>query len=245
MPRARSWTDEELLAAIAVATSWRAVSRMLGLTAGGGTYSVLRRHAARLDADTDHLPGLVNGRPVARRRFADDDLRAAVTTSATFADVLRNLGYQPSGGMHRFIRGHIKRLGLDTSHFVGQGWARGRSNPHALKPRPLDELLINGSSIGGSALLRRLFAAGLMAKRCQHCGRAQWRCQPIPLELDHINGDPTDNRFDNLRVLCPNCHALTPTYCGRNKGRVAELAYAAALGAVAERHESSSLSAPT
>ncbi|MEA3056309.1 MAG: hypothetical protein QOD30_1741 [Actinomycetota bacterium] len=71
-----------------------------------------------------------------------------------------------------------------------------------------------------------------MAARCQHCGRAQWRCRPIPLELDHVNGDPTDNRFENLRVLCPNCHALTDTYCGRNRGRRNPTAEVVALDAI-------------
>ncbi len=41
----------------------------------------------------------------------------------------------------------------------------------------------------------------------------------MPLELDHVNGDPTDNRLENLRILCPNCHALTDNYRGRNIGR--------------------------
>jgi hypothetical protein len=76
---------------------------------------------------------------------------------------------------------------------------------------------VNGSTVGDSRLLRRLIRIGLMAERCQICGRARWRCRRIPLELDHINGEPTDNRFENLRVLCPNCHAQTETYCGRNR----------------------------
>jgi hypothetical protein len=219
MPRGRSWTDEQLLEAIAASTSWFGVVRALGLTTGGRTYGVLRRRASDLRADTSHLPGLIDGRPLSSRRFTDDDLRAATLASASYAEVMRRLGYEPSGGIHRFIKGHIKRLNLDTSHFLGQAWARGKKGGTggSFKARPLVELLVDGSKIGGSALLRRLIREGIKDRRCESCLRTTWLDQPVPLELDHVNGDPTDNRLENLRALCPNCHALTATYCGRNR----------------------------
>jgi 5-methylcytosine-specific restriction endonuclease McrA len=86
----------------------------------------------------------------------------------------------------------IKRLDLDTSHFLGQGWRKG--------------------------LKERLIREGLKQRKCEMCGRAGWRDRPIPLELDHINGRRQDNRLQNLRILCPNCHAQTDTYRGRNIG---------------------------
>ena len=245
MPRARSWTDDQLIDVVAGADTWSDVVRGLGLTHGGRTYGVLRARAVALDIDTSHLLDLVDGRPRTRRRFTDEELSEAVARCNTLSAVMRTLGYEPSGGMHRFIKAHVERLGLDTTHFVGQGWARGLAGRGGFNKRPLEELLVKGSSIGGSRLLRRLMKEGLKEPSCEECQRARWRGQPIPLHLDHINGDPTDNRLENVRALCPNCHALTPTYCGRNRGRVAELAYAQVLGTCAERHESSNLSAPT
>ena len=53
-------------------------------------------------------------------------------------------------------------------------------------------------------------------KKCQNCGISEWQGVEIPLELDHINGDSTNNSVDNLRLLCPNCHSITPTWRGRN-----------------------------
>lgn len=62
-----------------------------------------------------------------------------------------------------------------------------------------------------SALGRRLVDEGVLPRRCSRCLREDWQGKLIPLELDHVNGDRDDNRLENLRLLCPNCHALTDT----------------------------------
>lgn len=54
---------------------------------------------------------------------------------------------------------------------------------------------------------------------CEQCRQSDWESQPMPLEVDHIDGDAGNNHPDNLRLLCPNCHALQPTSKGRNRGR--------------------------
>ena len=115
--------------------------------------------------------------------------------------------------MHRYIKAKIEVLGLDTTHFTGQSWSRGLSNPQGHRTRPLAEILVCGSSYGSGKLRRRLIAAGLKPAHCETCGINEWQGGKLTLALDHINGDPTDNRLENLRVLCPNCHAQTDTWC--------------------------------
>ena len=65
-------------------------------------------------------------------------------------------------------------------------------------------------------LKKRLLRAGLLTNACAVCGINQWQGRPLVLELDHINGVSDDHRLENLRLLCPNCHSQTDTYCGRN-----------------------------
>jgi len=80
-------------------------------------------------------------------------------------------------------------------------------------------VLVQGSTYDVPLLKRRLVEEGLLAPRCASCGLGEtWEGAPLVLHLDHINGDRTDNRLENLRFLCPNCHSQTETYCGRNIG---------------------------
>lgn len=203
---------------MAASSTLSEVHRRLGLRAGG--YDSMRAHIARLGLDAAHIPRAVAGDTRVRRNWTDEDLRRAVADAVSVHDVLRRLGRTPSGGMFRSIVAHIHRLDLDTGHFTGRSWARGRTFP-GRATRALSEVLRTGTWSGSSASLRRrLIAAGLKPPRCEECGLSEWRGRPLPLHLDHVNGDHTDNRLENLRILCPNCHSLTGTWC-RRKARPA------------------------
>ena len=81
---------------------------------------------------------------------------------------------------------------------------------------PLDELLVSGRPRGRGHLRTRLLRAGLKEERREECGLDDWRGRPLRVTLHHVNGDPYDNRLENLRFLCPNCHSQTPNFAGRN-----------------------------
>jgi hypothetical protein len=214
VPRPRSWTDEQLTAAVAASSTLSEVHRRLGLRAG--KYDVMRAHIARLGLDASHIPGADPDTGRRRRRWDDGDLARAVAGSRSLTQVCRSLGYTPNGGVHRMVSGHVRRLGIDTSHFTGQGWAKGSAHSPARHRHSLDAILVERSPYCSTGhLRRRLIAAGLKPAHCEERGRHEWRGQKLPLHLDHINGDHTDNRMENLRILCPNCHAITPTWCRR------------------------------
>ena len=98
--------------------------------------------------------------------------------------------------------------------------SKGLKRPDISKrQRSLEEILVLGSQVKTDDLKRRLIRVGLKEAACEMCHGTQWNGRPIPLELDHVNGRSDDNRLENLRILCPNCHAQTPTYRARNIGK--------------------------
>jgi hypothetical protein len=206
--------DEMLTAAVAGARSLRQVLVTLGLSPQGGNYETVRRRIASLGIDAAHLTPARRGQRPAD--CSDEDLRGAVRSCRSFGQVLERLGIRPGGNQSR-LKDRIAKLDIDTSHFVGQGWRRG-SGKAPVPARPLDEVLVSGRWAVTSRLRARLIAEGLKEARCEVCRRVGWNGAPIPLELDHANGQRDDNRLVNLRILCPNCHAQTPTYRGRNIG---------------------------
>ena len=150
------------------------------------------------------------------RKWSDEDFIVAVSTSTSIRQTISKLGLIPAGGNYQQTWKYIHRLKCDTRHFTGQGWSKGKQVPRT-PVYTLEEILVENSYFSLHALKKRLFKARLKEARCEECGWSKMSEDGrIPIELDHINGDRNDNRLENLRILCPNCHSLKPTHRGRN-----------------------------
>lgn len=151
------------------------------------------------------------------RRWSREQLKEAVALSKSYRQVIGALGLRMAGGNYEQVKKYIEEYSLDTKHFTGRAWNKGLkfgSNPRI----PLEKILTINSTYQSFKLKNRLFLARLREPKCEECGWAKMSTDGrIPLELDHINGDRHDNRIDNLRILCPNCHSLQPTHRGRNR----------------------------
>lgn len=210
----RRYTEEQFRTALedpAVRTM-ADLCRALGIVPRGANYETVRAYAKRLGVQA---PVSNNHRPAFIRRIDDDATYAdAVAASGSIAEVLRRLEGPITSASYKRVNRRISELDLDTSHFRGQGYSLGRSYPERWKS--IEHLLKTSTS--SSKIRLALLRSGTRAHRCERCNLTEWNGRPIPLELDHIDGDRTHNQLENLRLLCPNCHALTPTYRGRNIG---------------------------
>lgn len=149
---------------------------------------------------------------VSKRKYTDEQFIAAVSDSKSVAEVFNHLKLIPAGGNYKSFYKKIKELNLSTAHFTGQGHLKGKS--HNWTPKiPLDEILVENSFYKTSALRERLISELNWINQCSICFISSWQDKTLVLHLDHINGINTDNRISNLRLLCPNCHSQTETYC--------------------------------
>ncbi len=147
-------------------------------------------------------------------KYTRELLEEAVKHSNSVAGVMRYLGLSELGGNHSHVSRRLKTYEIDTSHFRGQAHNKGKISP---RKKSWQQILYLGkptdSRVRTPQLKRAVLEYGFIEK-CSECQiGTTWNSKPIVLHIDHINGLWYDNRIENLRFLCPNCHSQTDTYC--------------------------------
>ena len=154
-----------------------------------------------------------------RRKYTKQEFIDAWMNEQSIAAIARRLGLTIYGSTYITIKDTAKELNLPEVERLGRGWSKGRPRGNLITPKDLSQYLIYGSNIGSFKLKNKLFRAGIFEKKCYNngCGISKWLGKPVPLHLDHIDGDNKNNCLANLRILCMNCHGQTETYCRGKK----------------------------
>lgn len=149
----------------------------------------------------------------------DEALLEIAATSESISEILRKCNMSISGAAHKTLKKRLKNLGFDLTSLKGQSHRKGKTFKNE-KTKAKEYLELNGKNISAQKLKKKLVEEGIFEDRCTICGlKNEWQGKPLVLPLDHINGNNKDNRLENLRIICPNCHYQTDTFSGRNVGR--------------------------
>ena len=147
-----------------------------------------------------------------------ETLETAVKLSKSVTNLSKNLNMVDSSGVLDYLRREILRHGIDTSHFTTKTYSTGKK--HRYKDEEL--FVINPPILrrNRNGMLRKRFIAKGHPEICAICGQLPiHNDMPLKLQLDHINGINSDNREENLRFLCPNCHTQTATWGRKTEGK--------------------------
>lgn len=211
--RPSRYTPEALAQALDDATSLRDVIVALGLEDSPYRRRYVSQRIRSSGLDHSRLRG-------SHFRYTPELLAEAAAQSNSIRGVVRVLEARTVGGTEAHVGRLLKKYAIDTSHFTGASHGRGTRSPTRI---PAQQILVKAPADSGrtkARLLRRALDDVGVEVRCGGCGTGpEWQGRAMTLEIDHINGDLTDNRCENLRYLCPNCHATTDSYCRRKTSR--------------------------
>ena len=142
------------------------------------------------------------------KQISKENFAQLVKESRSFRELADKLGYAcDGGGTIKSLKEAVKQYQLDISHFLGQGWNKNNFDYSSFSTHSNKK---NGKNTQSPLI-------ALRGRKCECCGITEWLGQPINLEIHHLNGDRSDNRLENLQLLCPNCHSYTNNFCGKTK----------------------------
>lgn len=148
-----------------------------------------------------------------------EEFQNLLNTSNSFVDILIKVGLDPYNGNHKTLNHRIKEEGFDISILEQNRKINQEKHIKSLtekKTYSLEDILVENSRYGSHHLKQKLLSKNILENKCNICGnKGEWCGKKLSLQLDHINGINNDNRLENLRLLCPNCHSQTETFSGK------------------------------
>ena len=138
-------------------------------------------------------------------------LEEVISSSTNLTSVLITLGYSSAcRDSYKKLRDRLLKLNISTDHFQAKSIIGDKMtfNEYAGREGPKK----------GTLLRKKILEEGLLPYKCNICSQLpKWNGKVLVLQVDHIDGNRTNNNIENLRFLCPNCHTQTETFAGRNK----------------------------
>ena len=152
-------------------------------------------------------------------KISKKEFQKLIDSSDSYCDILRHFNLDPYSGNHRTLKARIKENQICLKQF-NVNKLKNNKNQAIQKELDFDLVFKENSSFNNTALKRKILKNKLISYKCSECqNNGAWQDKSLSLQLDHINGVNNDNRIENLRFLCPNCHSQTKTYSGRNKNQ--------------------------
>ena len=151
--------------------------------------------------------------------LSEDEFISLIRNSNNKAEVLFKLGYSVKGNSwgYTLLRKRMEELHLNGTEFKGRSGFKDKVN-ESLKLENVDKILCENSPHTRAVIRRFVLKNNLIPYKCSCCGNeGMWLDKPLSLQLDHINGNCSDHRLENLRWLCPNCHVQTSTHGSKNE----------------------------
>lgn len=148
-----------------------------------------------------------------------DELQSIVDASSSIVDVLRKFNLRNCGGNSKTLRNRIIELNIDTSTMINN-----KRNISIERNQYSDYSDYISKVTSRKDIKKYILENKLIEYRCAECpNEGIHNGRPLTLQLDHIDGDNSNNELVNLRFLCPNCHSQTETYCGRKNKKIENL----------------------
>lgn len=139
-----------------------------------------------------------------------DEILQWISENQSKAFICRELKCKPET-----LNNYLQKMGIQ---YGGNQAGKGLSKESS-QYMTLIDYLANSKDIQTNKIRLKLLKEGYKEYKCEKCGLSEWLGQPIALEVHHRDGDRTNNTIENFQLLCPNCHAQTDSYRGKNSAK--------------------------